>query len=275
MKAFTYSRVSTQGQVEDGVGLEVQGRLCRDFCRKEGIEVVSEYADPGVPGTDFNRPALQGMLAAINDVDLIVASDGSRLWRDDLCRVLIQNEIRKAGKDTRLVDRPEYSLYVDQPHDYLINGLTDVLDAYERLVIAQRLRRARQEKARAGYQPSGPAAFGLRWVSTREGDKRQKTIEPDPDEAELVQMIFREYLRLGSVDRVSKHLEKEGLRNRKGKSFSPQSLLVILRNPVYRGQLRHGDVIMVGRHQSLVSSVVFGKVQAALTRNRRNRKREA
>ena len=71
----------------------------------------------------------------MNGSDYIVVANTSRLWRDDLTRVLVQRELTKAGKDVRAVDNPQYTLYADTPEGFLINGMMELLDSYERLSI--------------------------------------------------------------------------------------------------------------------------------------------
>ena len=43
-----YARVSTQKQSELGQGIEVQLKLCREYCQREKIEIVREFVDRGI-----------------------------------------------------------------------------------------------------------------------------------------------------------------------------------------------------------------------------------
>ena len=90
-------------------------------------------------------------------------------------------------------------------------------------------------------------------------------------EGPIVTELFRSYLKLGSVGKLCHDLEERGVLNRRGKPFSRQAMHKILTNDFYIGKVRHGKVDTQGNHDALISKVVFGKIQAALDRNRRQR----
>ena len=267
--ALLYYRVSTSTQVERGQGLDVQKRLCRNHCRDNGIAILGEFSDEGVSGATIEREGLQDCLAALNGVDYVVVLNTSRLWRDDFTRAMIQRELKRADKDVRAVDSPTYTLYSDSPEDYLITGMMQLLDDYERLSISLKLKRARKQKASKGDKAAGIAPYGFRWTEIRSADRREKIVQADPTEGPVVTELFRDYLRLGSVGKLCRDLEARGILNRRGKAFSRQALHLILTNDFYIGTVRHGKVNRVGNHEPLINKITFGKVQAALNRNRR------
>jgi site-specific DNA recombinase len=270
--ALLYYRVSTDSQVEKGQGLEVQRKLCQEYCIKEGLRIAGEFADEGVSGATLDREGLGDLLASLNGTDYVVAANTSRLWRDDLSRALIQRELKKANKDVKAVDNPTYSLYVDTPESYLVNGILELLDSYERLAVTLKLKRARKQKASKGEKASGPAPFGYEWVEMKENGRKDKLIQPNAVEAEAVKVIYREYLRLGSVGGLRRHLDSNGIKTRRGGRFSRQALTRILGNETYAGVIRHGNVEADGKHEPIISRVLFGKVRAAMVRNGKKRK---
>ena len=259
-----YYRVSTQSQVEKGQGLDVQRQLCRAYCKQHRVKIEAEYADEGVSGATVDRPGLQDMLAGLNGVDLVVVANTSRLWRDDLSRVLIQRELRKAEKDVAAVDNASYSLYSETPEDYLVHGMLELLDSYERLTITLKLKRARRQKASKGQKACGVAPYGYRWTERKANGRREKVVEQDSSEAETVRDIYRSYLRLESVAMVRAHLERDGITNRRGNPFTRQALRHILKNDFYKGVVHHGPVQEKGQHEPVVSKILFGKVQKVL-----------
>lgn len=51
------------------------------------------------------------------------------------------------------------------------------------------------------------------------------------------------------------------------KSFiSFNSIKTILKNDFYKGIIRHGGIVKEGSHQPIINKIVFGKVQALLTK---------
>ena len=122
--------------------MDVQQGLCRDFCRAEKVEVVDEFTDPGISGTIVDRPGLQEMLSRVEEVDCIVVSNTSRLWRDPYPQALVIKALRDKGKDVRAVDEPNFTIYTDNdPNQFLVSGIIGVLDVWEKLSIVQRLGR--------------------------------------------------------------------------------------------------------------------------------------
>jgi DNA invertase Pin-like site-specific DNA recombinase len=271
--AFIYARVSTETQVERGLGLAVQLQTCRDYCEAEGIEVEGEYVDEAVSGATVDRDGLQDMLADLNGVTWVVVANTSRLWRDIYPQAIIQKTLKDLGKDIKSVEQPTFTLYTDEdPNNALVNSIMCAIDIWDRQQITMKLRRARRKKASNGQKASGNAPFGYCWVEKRQDGKREKVVEPAPTEASQVQEIFKSYLRLDSNGNVSlgilqKVLTSAEIYNRRGKAFSRQALLNILKNDFYVGVVRHHKVKTEGTHNPLVTRITFGKVQKALARN--------
>ena len=268
-KGFIYTRVSSDEQVENGGGLEVQKKQCREFCRQHGIGVVAEFAEEGVSGTLYeDRPVLQEMLSQLENVDCVVCKDTTRLWRDGYPKEMIHSKLKAYGKDIKSVANPDYTIYTKGVARFL-NTVVEGIDVLEKDVIVERLTSGKRERASQGYRSSGKTPFGYRYAS-RDG---KKTVEPDRYEAPIVKDIFNGYLRLGSIGKVRKQLQEGGHQSRNGKEFSAQSIANILRNRFYVGDLKFDGIKSKGKHQAIISRVVFGKVQKALDRNRRNRER--
>ena len=65
MKLVGYIRVSTQGQADDGLGLEIQEKAIRRWAREHHHRLVAIYRDEGVSGASDEREGLTEALAAI------------------------------------------------------------------------------------------------------------------------------------------------------------------------------------------------------------------
>jgi hypothetical protein len=76
-----------------------------------------------------------------------------------MVKAIIQRDLRKIGADVKAIDRPNYSIYDSDPTSLLINGMMELLDMYERLEIAKRLRRGRKAKASKGGYAGLAGAF--------------------------------------------------------------------------------------------------------------------
>lgn len=155
MKVIGYIRVSTQGQARDGYSLAYQEDEIKAYCQAQGYTLLRLFKDKGISGAKVNEEALevdrigfQEMLEYLSHhkVDYVVTLNTSRLWRSDIVKVLVHRELKKYGVDIRSIEQPQYSIYKNDPSDFLINGLMELLDQYQRLEIALKLGRGRKRK---------------------------------------------------------------------------------------------------------------------------------
>lgn len=262
-KVYGYIRVSTSTQAEKGYGLDTQRKAIKDFCKAHSLELAHVFIDSGVSGTQIDRDGLTDLLAALNGIHKVVVLNTSRLWRDDIVRALIQRALKQANADIISIEQPTYAIYANDPNDFLINGMMELLDQYERLSINLKLAKGRKTKARSGSKACGIAPLGYRWTSGAE-------IEIDPDGAETVKTIYKMYLQLGSIGKLKKYLDENLFTTQRDNSFSKQALADILSNEFYKGIVTHGSVKSTGTHTALVSPVLFRRVQSQLIEGRRN-----
>jgi DNA invertase Pin-like site-specific DNA recombinase len=79
-RAACYARVSTDMQAG---GLESQIRALRVYCEQNKIEEFELFADEGISGTKQSRPALDRMMAAVEngEIDTVIVFAFSRFAR--------------------------------------------------------------------------------------------------------------------------------------------------------------------------------------------------
>ena len=89
-RAVIYLRVSSIGQVNtahdpEGYSIPGQREACQRYAEQLNAGVIREYVEPGKSGTSTNRPALQRMLAELDELkpDYVIFYDLSRVARDD------------------------------------------------------------------------------------------------------------------------------------------------------------------------------------------------
>ena len=62
-----YSRVSTEKQAEEGLGLEAQRDSIISYCRLNNIKNCVLFTDDGYTGTNLSRPAIQSIIRMIKE----------------------------------------------------------------------------------------------------------------------------------------------------------------------------------------------------------------
>jgi len=267
-KVYGYVRVSTETQAEKGYGKDVQENAIRDYCKQNGLELVEVFSDLGVSGTLIERDGLTDLLASISEgeVKTVIVMNTSRLWRSDNAKVMIKRQLMKANAEVKSIEQPTYSIYDKDPNDFLINGMMELLDQYDRLSINMKLAKGRRQKAKGGVKACGNAPIGYKWK--HEGVKKPVVIV-DEEKAPVVKAIFKSYLELKSLGKVQRYLKEQGHKTQQGKEFSTMAIRNILTNRFYLGEVIHADLNVKGEHEPLINKITFGKVQAQLKKNNR------
>ena len=84
--ADSYLRLSDEEKKygNESESITNQREIIRDYCKKQGIIIVSEFVDDGYSGGNFERPGFQAMLnhLAAGKANTVITKDLSRLGRD-------------------------------------------------------------------------------------------------------------------------------------------------------------------------------------------------
>lgn len=91
LRVIGYVRVSTDKQVDSGLGLEAQRQKIEAEIERRGWELVAMIVDDGVSAKTINRPGLQKALQALADgeADVLMSAKLDRLSRSvsDVCQI--------------------------------------------------------------------------------------------------------------------------------------------------------------------------------------------
>src|SRR4051794_33134516 len=293
-----YVRVSTQRQAQAQT-IEQQLERLRAHLRDQGAELASEkvFRDDGYSGATLNRPGLDRLRDAVRagEVDRLLVTDPDRLARNYVQLMVLLEELERAGCEVAFLDRPMGR----DPQDQLLLQIRGAVAEYERTLIAERMRRGRQAKLRAGcLLPWTRPPYGYRLDPDRPRDPAGVTLEAA--EAAVVRELFAAYLEdHASLFGLAKRLRALGIASPNGRpGWSPATLRGLLTNPTYTGQayagrwrsraprLRRSATHPIGRPSdssvpvpaadwlpvasvpALVSEEEFARVQAELARNR-------
>lgn len=152
-------------------------------------------------------------------------------------------------------------LHIDDPHPVRVRR--------KRTKKARSTFEGRRDSAKKGNYQSGPAPIGYRrkYGPERKSGHLVSRLIPDPKEAKSVRRLFKIYLELKSTLKTAKRLNKEGIRTKRGGKWSRPAVSWVLRNPLYAGMVRFGDIRRMGNHDAIVSRIIWNKAQALLNKN--------
>ncbi len=159
MKYVIYLRVSTDQQVDSGLGLEAQRLLCRKFIHEKGDFSYLEFIDEGYSGSLSmdKRPNLLLAISALDKNDFLIVAKRDRLGRDTIVNAMIESAISR--KKAHLVSASGDFKNDGDPSSILMKRMIDAFAEYERLIIGVRTRLALQVKKnrseRVGHIPYG------------------------------------------------------------------------------------------------------------------------
>ncbi len=142
------------------------------------------------------------------------------------------------------------------------------VDFATRLTHGAKVKRGQLNAVQQGRYGTGPAPYGY-----RRGREGEPPLVVDDREAEVVRMIFREYLRTRSTGKVVSYLHARGIFTRKGNKWSRQAIAIIISNRTYRGRVSYGEVEAQGLHDPIIEPALFYKANALKERKRRKKRR--
>ena len=290
MRIGIYARVSTQRQAQaDGVTQQLDRLRAHALGRGWAVADEDVFRDDGYSGASLKRPGLERLRdrAALRALDRVLNTAPDRLARHYVHQVLLIEEITGTGCQVEFLDRP----MGQDPHDQLLLQIRGAVAEYERSLIAERMRRGRLRKLRAGLLlPWTKPPYGYRVNPDRPRDPAG--VRRDEAEAAAVAEMYAWYAEEArSLFALAQKLRRDSVAPPRGRGgrWSVPSLRGILTNPVYTGQVYAGrvqaacgtgvtatprrvrpreDWIAVAAIPAIVTEEVFERVQARLARNR-------
>jgi site-specific DNA recombinase len=269
IRCAIYTRKSTdEGLEQDFNSLDAQRESCEAYIQSQrGLGWVANkkrYDDGGYSGGTMERPALQSLLADIDNgkVDLIVVYKVDRLTRSLMdFSGIIEN------LDARMVSFVSVTQQFNTANSMGRLTLNVLLSfaQFEREVTAERIRDKIAASKKKGMWMGGMTPLGY--------DAVDKKLRINMGEAEVVRTLFDLYLELGSVRNLKIEADRQGLKTKKrkptsrcsgGLPFSRGHLYQLLHNPLYIGQISHKGKTYPGQHEAIVERNIWEKVQAML-----------
>jgi site-specific DNA recombinase len=229
MKALLYLRVSGKRQADNGVGIDLQERACRQLCELRGWEIAGVFTELVVPGpTPIKKRPVLGKLLTV----------WATLPEDE--RVVVAYDLKRIARRSRMIlelidPKGEYRLSITaatQPFDTTtamgraVIGIMAVLAELDWEEIRDRNRHmqvaAKARGARWGY----PRMMERVVRDPRTGKARYET---DPALVARIAKVQRAYATGKYTHQtLAKHLNDTGVPSTRGKRWHSRSVALAL-----------------------------------------------
>ena len=244
MRAIAYFRVEDE---QDGSPAELE-RAFVEYCRLNMHQPIKTFAEVGQvegrAGPEYRR-MIEYMRESASEF-LVVVPGAGHLGADleSVARSLIQ--LDEAGANISCSDE-------DLP-DPLQNALQTLGVKGVSRTRSQRIKESMRARASRG-QVLGRPPYGYRIGA-------DGTLEVVRDEAPVVELIYRLYMRDGlGLRLIAQHLNERGIKTRRGSRWNVVSIRDVLRNTTYTGTYTRLGVRRAKVHEAIISAELFRAAQ--------------
>lgn len=230
LQVAAYCRVSTDSE-EQATSYEAQIEHYTEYIQKNPEwELAGIFADEGLSGTDtrkrgeFNRMIEECMAGKIN---MVITKSISRFARNTLDCLKYIRQLK--DRNIPVLFEKENINTMDSKGEVLLTIMAS-LAQQESQSLSQNVKLGLQYRYQQGLvQVNHNRFLGY----TKDGEGR---LVIEPEEAEVVKRIYREYLEGASLAQIGKSLEADGILTAAGKGkWRPETLKKILQNEKYIG----------------------------------------
>ncbi|MEA3290974.1 MAG: recombinase family protein [Pseudomonadota bacterium] len=247
--AAIYARVSSDRQKQEQT-IASQTAALIERTRQAGYTVPREwiFEDEGYSGAVLVRPGLERLrdLAAEGQIQAVWVYAPDRLSRKYAYQVLLMEEFARHGVEVLFIR----SAKAETPEEHLLLQFQGMIAEYERAQIAERTRRGKRHRAKAGsVNVLSGAPYGYRYI--RKTETTEAYYQVFEEEAEVVRTVFRRYTLEGlSINAIARRLNEHKVPTRTGASrWCRSTVWAMLRNPAYKGAACFGKTEQVERRK--------------------------
>lgn len=248
VRAALLARVSTDHQVQDGTGLDVQLDKGREVIERNGWTPAGEFVDEGESGTVLDRPAVRKLLAACSagQVQVVVMTSVSRMARDEVVDAQLRKVLYDAGVAVCL-DGQVFQLTKEGMFNLGVLGL---VAAYQHRDLIEQMARGQHQRAKQGGWPGGQTPYGIRldYPPREDGGKPLAVPVEDEREAECIRVAYDLIVNRGYTTwTAASELNARGYRPRQSPRWIHNSLRRILASPSLKGEMTWAKRERIGK----------------------------
>lgn len=252
MNAVIYARYSSNAQTEQSI--EGQLRVCKEYAERNKLNILYEYIDRALTGTNDNRPSFLQMIedAENKQFEYILVYKLDRFSRNKYDNVVYKHKLAQYG--VKVLSATE--MISDTPEGAVMEGLLEMFAEMYSKDLSQKVKRGMRESAIKGNFLGGTALYGYKVVD--------KKMVIDEEKAPAIEYLFNEYASGKPKKQIIEELNKMGYRGRNGKPLCLNSFQNNLSNKKYIGVYDNGEVQNNNYYPAIIDKELFDKVQEKL-----------
>jgi site-specific DNA recombinase len=258
VRVATYTRISTDEERQPN-SLEAQRVRLEAFVDSQPAWGIERRYKDQFTGTVIDRPELTRLLrdAKRGRVDVLLVYRVDRLARSIRGLAQVIDELDQAGVIFRSATEP---FDTGTPAGRMMVQMLGVFAEFERALIVERITAGLERKAARGGWCGGQRPFGLDRIAGQDFLSRNGT------EAPLVPVIFDHYVnrQIGS-SALATWLNENGYRTKTGRLWTSASVITVLRNRVYLGEIYYRGNWYPAPHEPLIPTELFDRAQTILS----------
>lgn len=229
-KTCAYARVSTDSD-KQGESLENQMNYYESLISNNpDYEYIGIFADRGITGTTDNRPEFQRMLECCRqgEIDLIITKSISRFARNTTIMLQAVRELKDIGVEVRFEKENINTLSGDG--ELMLTVLSSFAQE-ESKNVSDNIKWRYRKKFENGELVINTKRFLGYDLDENSG------LVINQEEAKIIRRIFTEYLAGNGICKIARLLNEEGFPTVTGTKWSETSILDMLKNEKYKGDV--------------------------------------
>ena len=242
-------------------------KLLLEYCERNDLIVKKIYKEVVSGESIAARLEMQRLLVDVTSgkYDGIVCIELERLSRgSQVDQAEILEVFKKTGTKIYTLNKT-YDFSTDNEIDEEFFEFGLFMSRREYKVICRRLSRGRSAALLEGYYTGSVLPYGF----TKEKRGKGFVLVPEPEEAQIVRLIFDKFISGSGVTEIARYLNEQGIKPRASKQFEPTRIREILKNKTYSGFLHVknkniSETWVKGKHDPLIEPTTFESAQALL-----------
>ncbi|MBX3728526.1 MAG: recombinase family protein, partial [Candidatus Sumerlaeia bacterium] len=245
---FSYCRVSSRRQEEEGYSLDTQEETLTRYAKEKGFVIEDRFRE-SYSASRSGRRGFDGMLAEFRKSrakrKVVLVGKVDRFTRNQEDALAVE----KLGLEVHFVYEGMVISCQSSPGELLLYDIQTAIATYQSRVTGADTKRNMRRKAEQGLWPSR-APFGYRNVTRN----KVKLIVPDEKQSRLYKLLHKE-ARDGdhTLSSLTREAIKLGMQFSTGSRITASWVRKLLENPIYSGDFVWDGEWYSGRHQTLIT----------------------